>query len=98
MRFEIEFAPEAADEFRMLSARDRALVRDNLDKHLRYNPSKTSRARIKRLRGISRPQFRLRINDLRVYYDVAPQKVEILAIIRKSKAADWLAAFGETEE
>ena len=59
--------------------------------HLRYEPTKTSRSRIKRLRGLSRPQYRLRVDDMRVFYDVRGKRVEILAIVKKPDAAAWLA-------
>jgi len=78
-----------------LSARDRSIVRDAIEQHLRYEPEKTSKSRIKRLRGISRPQYRLRIGEIRVFYDVVEQDVEILAIIPKSKATAWLEEVGE---
>ena len=98
MRYEVVFAPEAVQDIKRLSARERATVIDNIEKHLRHTPGKTGRTRIKRLRGLSRPQYRLRIDDIRVYYDVTEQNVEILAIIPKSSAARWLAEFGELEE
>ena len=50
----------------------------------------TSMARIKRLRGVSRPQFRLRVRDVRVFYDVVDTEVHILAIVSKEHAEDWL--------
>ena len=78
-----------------MSARDRSIVRDAIEQHLRYEPEKTSKSRIKRLRGISRPQYRLRIGEIRVFYDVVEQDVEILAIIPKSKATAWLEEVGE---
>jgi mRNA interferase RelE/StbE len=77
------------------SARDRSLVRDAIKQHLRYEPETTSKSRIKRLRGISRSQYRLRIGEIRVFYDVVEQDVEILAIIPKSEAAGWLEEVGE---
>ena len=97
MAYEILFAPEAVQDLKRLSARDRATVLENIERHLRYTPEKLSRARIKRLRGIRRPQYRLRIDDIRVYYDVLDQNVEILAIISKSNASDWLKEYGEHE-
>ena len=97
MRYEIIFAPEAVNDFKRLSARERSTVRDRIEKHLRYAPEKTSKSRIKHLRGISRPQYRLRIDEIRVFYDVVEQTVEILAIIPKSKAAAWLKKMGEKE-
>jgi len=98
MIYEIIFAPEAVEDFKRLSARERTTVRDGLEKHLRHAPAKRSRTRIKRLRGLSHPQYRLRLDDIRVFYDISGQNVEILAIIPKSRAADWLAAYGELKE
>jgi len=96
MRPEILFAPEAIQDFKRLSARNRSIVRDAVEKHLRYEPEKVSKSRIKRLRGINRPQYRLRVGEIRVFYDVREQRVEILAIIPKSKASDRLEEWGET--
>ena len=61
MRYEILFAPEAVEDFENLAANVRAEVRDGLERHLRHEPTKTSKSRIKRLRGLSRPQYRLRV-------------------------------------
>ena len=47
-----------------------------------------------KLRGIGRPQYRLRVDEVRVFYDVSNSTVEILAIVKKSEAATWLARFG----
>ena len=97
MPFAIILAPEAVQDLRSLKANVRAAVRIQLDKHLRYEPRKTSRSRIKRMRGMARPQYRLRVGDVRVFYDVTGATVEILAIVLKSEAETWLAQFGETE-
>ena len=95
MRFEIVLAPEAVQDLKRLRAHDRTLVRDSIERHLRYQPARTSRSRIKRLRGISRPQFRLRVGEIRVYYDVMENTVQVLAIIPKSMASHWLEEAGE---
>lgn len=95
MRFAIVLAPGAARELRALPAHIRARVRDAIERHLRHEPAKVSQSRIKRLRGLSRPQFRLRVDDTRVFYDVTDEAVEILAIVSKAQAASWLAASGE---
>lgn len=58
---------------------------------------KVSKSRIKRLRGISRPEYRLSVGDFRIFYDVKETKVEILAIVPKSRAAEWLERYGEQE-
>ncbi len=97
MRYEIILAPEAADDLRLLNAHFRAEVRDALERHLRHEPTKTSRSRIKRLRGLSRPQYRLRVGEVRVFYDVSGSSVEVLAIVAKSQAEAWLREVGESK-
>ena len=77
-----------------LRANLRAEVRDAIERHLRERPTKTSKARIKRLRGVSRPQFRLRVREVRVFYDVVATEVHILAIVSKEQAEDWLQRVG----
>jgi mRNA interferase RelE/StbE len=94
LRHEIILAPEAIEDLKRLSARFRAELLDALETHLRHQPTKTSRSRIKRLRGLSRPQYRLRVSEVRVFYDVETGRVEILAIVRKSDAGAWLAREG----
>jgi mRNA interferase RelE/StbE len=95
MRYSIIFAPEAVDDLRNLNAHSRAEVKDAIERHLRHEPVKTSRSRIKRLRGISRPQYRLRVGEMRVFYDVTHSAVEVLAIMAKSQAEAWLRKAGE---
>jgi mRNA interferase RelE/StbE len=97
MRFSIVLAPEAVEDLRGLKANLWAAVKDALETHLRHEPTKTSRSRIKRLRGVSRPQYRLRVEEVRVFYDVSGSIVEILAIVAKSEAESWLAQFGNPE-
>ncbi len=97
MRYAIVLAPEAVQDLRALTAGVRAVVRAALETHLRYQPEKTSRSRIKRLRGLLRPQYRLRVDDVRVFYDVSGTTVEILAIVSKSEADSWLGQFADPE-
>ena len=93
MRFEILLAPEAVEDLRRLKASERTAVKEALETHLRHEPTKTSRSRIKRLRGIARPQYRLRVEKVRVFYDVSVPTVEVLAIVPKSKAESWLTRY-----
>ena len=95
MRYEIVFAPEAIKDYRNLEARVRAIVHDGIQEHLRYQPTRLSKSRIKRLRDLSRPQYRLRLGDMRVFYDVLESTVQILAIVEKSSAQEWLERCGE---
>ena len=94
MRFEIVLAPEAVEDLQRLKANVRAEVRSGMETHLRHEPTKVSKSRIKRLRGLSRPQYRLRIDEIRVFYDITVGTVEVLAIVPKSEVDKWLAQFG----
>ncbi len=97
MRFAIVLAPEVVEDLKGLKANLRTAVRAAIETHLRHEPRKTSRSRIKRLRGIKRPQFRLRVGEVRVFYDVSDGDVEVLAIVAKSEAEAWLAQVGSPE-
>ena len=94
MRFEIILAPEVVRDLRKLKANVRTAVKEALETHLRHEPTKTSKSRIKRLRGLARPQYRLRVEEVRVFYDVSGSTVEVLAIVAKSEAQSWLVQFG----
>jgi mRNA-degrading endonuclease RelE of RelBE toxin-antitoxin system len=98
MRFQIVLAPQASRTMRNLPARLRSEVREALETHLRHEPRKVSKSRIKRLRGMRQPQFRLRVGDIRVFYDVRNEAVEVLAIITKAQAQEWLAGQGTPGE
>jgi mRNA interferase RelE/StbE len=98
MSYEIILSPEAVDDLRRLSAFERAKVRDAIGIHLRHEPTKVSKSRIKRLRELTHPQYRLRVEDLRVFYDVAGNEVQVLAIVAKSDADEWLKQAGGSDE
>lgn len=76
----------------------RAAVKDAIEHHLRHEPAKVSKSRIKRLRGFSHPQFRLRVDDVRIFYDVTESAVEVLAVVSKSDAQAWLAQTGKPKK
>jgi mRNA-degrading endonuclease RelE of RelBE toxin-antitoxin system len=97
MRYAIVLAPEALHDLKRLKATVRATLRTALETHLRHEPRKISRSRIKQLRGVRRPQYRLRVGEVRVFYDVSGSTVEILAIVTKSEADSWLAQFASPE-
>ena len=97
MRHEIVLAPQAVSDVERLRAVDRSALRAAMETHLRFEPEKTSRSRIKKLRGLRRPQFRLRVGELRVFYDVRGDVVEVLAVVNKSDASAWLKREGTPE-
>ena len=97
MRYQIVLAPGAIRDVKSLRAHDRAQVRDAIERFLRHEPTRVSRSRIKRLRGLRQPQFRLRVGETRVFYDVTETTVQILAVVSKDQAQAWLEQGGTTE-
>ena len=96
MRYSIALSPEAIQDLRRLKASHRSAVKQAMETHLRHEPMKESKSRIKRLRGIQHPGYRLRVGEVRVFYDVSGEMVEILAIISKSEAIAWLQSIQES--
>jgi mRNA interferase RelE/StbE len=97
MSFAIVLAPEAVEDLNRLKANVRADIRAGLETHLRHEPKKVSRSRINRLRGLRKPQYRLRVGEVRIFYDVTETTVAVLAIVTKLEAESWLAQFGKPE-
>lgn len=94
MRYEVVLAPQAVEDLRGLAARARSEVRDAIERYLRHEPTRTSKSRIKRLRGLAQPQYRLRVGEIRVFYDVVDQAIQVLAIVSKAQASAWLEESG----
>ena len=90
MRYEILVAPDAGKQLAALPAHTRSEVRDGIELHLRFEPTKLSKSRIKRLQGLDQPQYRLRVGEIRVFYDVSETEVQVLAIVSKAQAQAWL--------
>jgi mRNA interferase RelE/StbE len=95
MKYRVTLSPEARAHYHGLSAYDRAKVREAIDDQLQHAPAAESKSRIKRLRGLRQPQYRLRVDDVRVFYDVAQDEVIVLGIVAKAHADEWLAETGE---
>jgi mRNA-degrading endonuclease RelE of RelBE toxin-antitoxin system len=95
MPYKIILAPEAVEDLKALRAFDRTAVRKAIKEHLSFEPTKTSKSRIKRLRRMQHPQYRLRVDEIRVFYDVTDEAVEVLAVVPKPEASAWLKRYGE---
>ena len=94
MAFEIILAPQAVAALKGLPVPIRTGFKEAIRRHLTHEPTKVSKSRIKRLRGLSQPQYRLRVGDIRVFYDVTETQVQVLAIVTKVEAEAWLEEQG----
>lgn len=97
MKYKIILASAALEDLKHARAYDCTMIKDKIREHLSHQPTRLSETLIKRLRGLNKPQYRLRVGDYRIFYDVAEDEVQILAIIPKSKAEEWLEREGEKQ-
>jgi len=79
--YRIEFTPEADDHFGKLTARDRSTLADAIETQLPHQPTVASRNR-GRMEPNPVAEYRLRVGEMRVYYDVmqAERMVKVKAI------------------
>jgi len=85
MAYTIEFAESVKAQLRELTARQRSMILDSIEKQLVHEPLVEARNR-KPLRPNPIAPWELRIGDLRVFYEVAsdePDTVRILAVGQK---------------
>jgi mRNA-degrading endonuclease RelE of RelBE toxin-antitoxin system len=99
MRYVVVIAHSAEEEFKKFSARWRSILKLAMRDHLETGPTRLSKSRIKRLRGLRQPQYRLRVDEMRVFYDVneTKKRVEVLGFVEKTKALQWLRDHGVPE-
>ena len=95
MRYQILLSPEALEDLRDMKAHVRSEVRDALETYLRHQPTKTSKVRTRRLREISRPQYRRKVGDVRVFYEAEGSEVHVLTIVSQATADEWLRKAGK---
>ena len=87
--FRIVVRPRAAAQIRGLRRVDAVAILNAMETHLRREPDRASRSRIKRLRGRHAATYRLRVGDYRVFYDVAEAEVVVIAVLHKRETAEF---------
>ena len=99
MKYEVIIARSAEEAFKRLNAQLRSSLKEAMRTHLQTAPKQISKSRIKRLRGLRQPQYRLRVDRMRVFYDVNDGKgrVEVLGFVMKPESAKWLQEHGVPE-
>ncbi len=96
MKYEVIIAWSAQGTFKKLDARWRSSLKKAMKKHLETAPKRESKGKIRRLRGLRQPQYRLRVDRARVFYDVNDKKkrVEVLGFVMEPKTMQWLEEHG----
>lgn len=95
-RFEIVLKPSAVEDLDRLRGYDVSMIADGMERFLGGQPARENRSRIKRLKGISDPDFRLRLGEYRVFYNVsaAERRVDVLRILRKDETFEYYKEVG----
>lgn len=91
MPYRIELSDAAKLDLLALRKIDQVKVLDKIEMHLAYQPTMQSKSRIKSLRPGTFPPYRLRVDELRVYYDVIEPKrlVVVYGIVPKKESEAW---------
>lgn len=80
MAYNIEFTTEAQDTLLELSAFHRATIIAEIEQHLIHQPTMVSKSRIKQLKQPAIAEYRLRVGEFRVYYDVISDSNAVLIL------------------
>ena len=92
MVYDIEFVREAEADLDAIKPFHRNRILDEIESQLTKAPMQTSRSRIKRLRSVDSPAYRLRVGEFRVFYDVdeSERTVTVLRVLSKEQALLYL--------
>ena len=87
--YEIRYTEEAAKDIRGLRAFDQNKVMDGIEEHLTLRPGQESKSRIKAMSQPFWSQYRLRVDDFRVYFDVDEEEhaVNVLRVLKKGNVS-----------
>ena len=82
LKYRVEYSPETEEHFRILTSREQSIILDSVEKQLQHQPTVETRNR-KPMRPNPVAPWELRIEHLRVYYDVQddPERVVYIRAI-----------------
>ncbi len=83
--FRIILKPDAVQDLSRLTGYMATTILDRMERHLRFEPARVSRSRIKRLRGPQPADYRLRVGACRIFYRIVGDEVHVLRMMHKEK-------------
>lgn len=89
MAFEIRYSRTSHNQLKGLRAFERATIIQQIESVLGTSPTLTSKARVKRLRQPAPTDFRLKVDDFRVFYNVVDEVVQVVQILSKPDAISY---------
>src|SRR5271166_1536767 len=83
--YQIRYANEAVEDIRRMRKFDQRKVLEGIEIHLTHQPKFLSKSRIKAMSQPFWSQYRLRVDEFRVYYDVDDDNcvVNVLRVLMK---------------
>ena len=96
MSCEIDVTNTAEADLDAIRPYYRRQVLDGMERHLRFLPMRESGSRIKRLRLLDSPGYRLRVGEFRIFYDIdeAVGVVTVLRVLSKDASLAYLDDLG----
>jgi mRNA-degrading endonuclease RelE of RelBE toxin-antitoxin system len=90
MPYEVRYSNEAVEQLKKLRAFDQVAILDQMEQVLSINPTLESRSRVKRLREPTPTQYRPRVGEFRIFYDVDQETVLVVQILTKQDSIEYL--------
>lgn len=90
MAFVVRYSEVAFEQLKNLRAFDRAAILHEIEEVLEVNPTQESKAKVKLLRQPAPTQYRLRVGDYRIFYDVEAPAVNVIQVLSKHDAIAYL--------
>jgi mRNA-degrading endonuclease RelE of RelBE toxin-antitoxin system len=92
MPFAIRYSKVAVVQLKSLRPFDRTAILDQIEQYLSVNPILASKSKVKQLRQPAPNQYRLRVGEFRIFYDVdlTNETVDVIQVLSKKDAMDYL--------
>jgi mRNA interferase RelE/StbE len=84
-RYAIQYDQTAVDDLRALRRVDQVAILDAIERHLLDQPTRVSRQAIKKLEPPVLAEYRLRVGEYRVFYDVYEDRQAVLVVAVRFK-------------
>lgn len=95
MAFRVDLSQDAIDDLKHLRAHDRAAVIDRMKSVLTVAPEREGKSLVKLLRQPAPAQYRMRVGNYRVFYNVVDGAVEVVRVVHKEVALLLKGSGGE---
>ena len=93
MKYEVRYSDRALERIKTLRAYDKAAIFERIAQLLTNAPTRASKTAIKLLKQPAPTQYRLRVNDFRIFYDVEGHEVMVMEVLSKEESIPYLEQY-----